>query len=188
MMPRAWSRAAAMILSTSTFAVASELWPFSAAARPFAISVWRCSIAFMMTGQMYFMQNQTNTIIAIVWPINVPRLRFTGALLEFYPTGAEAPAADLAARGLQLADERIGEREEQRDTDADHRDGVEQRDHEEHLRTQHRSQLGLPCGALEEPAAEEAHADADAEGAEADQKRNRDRRQTNHDIHLCLQS
>ena len=50
-----------MILSTSTLAVASELWPFSAAAKPFAISVCRCSMAPMMSGQMYFMQNQTNT-------------------------------------------------------------------------------------------------------------------------------
>src|SRR6187401_3241010 len=183
-MPRAWSRAAAMILSTSTLAVASELWPFSAAARPFAISVWRCSIAFMITGQMYFMQNQTNTIIAIDWPINVPKLRFTGALLEFYGADAVAPAAALAARGLQLADERIGEREEQRDADTDHRDGVEQRDHEEHLRTQHRSQLRLARSAFEESAAEKSHPDADAEGAEADQESNRDRRQTNHDIHL----
>src|SRR6188768_3585753 len=61
------------------------------------------------------------------------------------------------------------------DADTDHRDGVEQRDHEEHLRTQHRSQLRLARSAFEESAAEKSHPDADAEGAEADQESNRDR-------------
>jgi hypothetical protein len=37
-------------------------------------------MAPMMTGQMYFMQNQTNTIIAIDWPSNVPMLIATEAL------------------------------------------------------------------------------------------------------------
>jgi len=41
------------------------------AASPSAIFVCRSSIAFMTGGQMNLMVNQTNTIIAIVWPSRV---------------------------------------------------------------------------------------------------------------------
>jgi hypothetical protein len=67
-------------LSTSACATLSELLPCSAAASPFAISVCRCSMAPMITGHTYFMQNQTNSSIANDWPINV-RLKSTRILL-----------------------------------------------------------------------------------------------------------
>mgnify|MGYP000561985064 CR=1 FL=1 len=42
-----------------------------AAARPSSICFWRSSSAARIGGQMNFMQNQTNTIIAIDWPMRV---------------------------------------------------------------------------------------------------------------------
>src|SRR5258708_2951838 len=95
--------------------------------------------------------------------------------------------SSAAACLLQLPDERIREREVQRDTDADHRDCVEQRDDQEHLRTQHARELRLTRRAFEPTAAEESHADADAESAETDQERHRDCGHTNYSCHLCLQ-
>ena len=134
-----WSdalRAAATSLSASACALTSALWPLSAAASPSAMAVWRASIAVMITGQMYFMQNQTKKIMAIVWPSKVPMLMSTRSLLVTQGAGAalRAPRLELADRGLELADERIGECEEECDTDTDHRHRVEQRDDEEHLR------------------------------------------------------
>src|SRR5690606_29348126 len=156
---------------------------------PSAIATCRASIAFMIGGQMNFIVNHTKTNIAIVWPISV-RLKSTNVLLAYRSRSklrrAGASAADQGV--LQLTDERIGECEEQRDTDADHRDRVEQRDDEEHLRAQHRCKLRLACSTLEETAAEQAHADADAEGAEADQNRHRDCGHANHNFHQSLQS
>ena len=56
-------------------------------------------------------------------------------------------------------------------------------DDEEHLRAQHRRELRLSRGAFEEAPAERAHADGDAERAEADQNRDGDRRQANYSFH-----
>ncbi len=69
---------------------------------------------------------------------------------------------------MQPANKRVCECEEQRDTNADHGDSIEQRDDDEHLRLQHRCQLRLTCGAFKEAAAEQPHADTNAEGAETD--------------------
>jgi hypothetical protein len=102
------------------------------------------------------MQNQTNTIIAIVWP------------------------------SLQLTDERVGEREEQRDTHTDHGNGVEQCDDDEHLRLQHRGQFWLTRSTFEEAATQKTHADTNAKGAEADQKCDGDRREANNSFHHFL--
>ena len=87
---------------------------------------------------------------------------------------------------MQLSNERIGEREEQRDTNTNHRNGIEQRDDEEHFRLQHRSQLRLTCSTFKEAAAEKAHANTNAEGAEADQKCDSDRREANNSFHQFL--
>src|SRR5688572_23596845 len=184
MMPRACSRAAATILSTSTFAVARELWPFSAAAKPSAISVWRRSIVPRTSGQTNFMQNQTNTNIAIDWPI---RVRLISTRILRVRDYARRPGA---LGGADLIDQRHGDREQhvQRDADADDRDGVEQRDHEEHLRPKHVRKLGLARRALEPAAAEQSHSDTDAERAETHEDRHAENRQTNHSFHQCLQS
>src|SRR5262245_35693299 len=169
----AFWRASARIASEPCRASASSRWPFSPAAMPSAISLRRCSIAFMTGGQMNFMQNQTKTIIATVCPINV-RLKS----IEPLPGSAAR-----AGRRLQLAHERVREGEEERDADADHRDRVEQRHDDEHLGLQHWGKLRLACGALEEAAAEQAHADADAQSAEADQDRDSYRGKANHSFH-----
>ena len=66
------------------------------------------------------------------------------------------------------AQERIREREEQREADADHRDRVEQAGDDEHLHLQRRGQLRLARGAFQELAAEQAEADGGAERAEAE--------------------
>ena len=103
------------IASEPCRASASSFWPFSPAAMPSAISLRRFSIACMTGGQIHFMQNQTKTIIATVCPISV-RLKS----IELLPRSAAG-----AGRLLQLPDERVGEGEEERDADADHRDGVQ---------------------------------------------------------------
>src|SRR5688572_3102608 len=189
-MPRAWSRAAAMILSTSTLAVLSEFLPCSAAARPLAISVSRCSMAPMISGHTYFMQNQTNTIIAIDCPINVA-LKSTQALLWF-PSNTRAGGCGAGrcarARTHASADARRDEREVQRDTEADDRDRVEQADDEEHLCAQHRRELGLTRGTLEEAPAEEPHSDRHAQPAEADQEANGEQRHSSNKFHQSLLS
>src|SRR5690606_20940512 len=163
----ACARASCTIFSASRVASSSFCWPFSAAARPSAIFVWRSSIAFMRYGQMKRMQNHTNTAIAIVWPHKVRLIDMQSP--HSFLIGISRTSA--AHRILQLADERVGEREVERDTHADHRDGVEQRHDQEHLGLQHRGELRLPCRAFEEAAAQEPHADADAQGAESDENR-----------------
>ena len=52
----------------------------------------------------------------------------------------------------------------------DEMSGVEKGDDDEHLRLQHWRQFRLPCGTFQESAAQQTHADTDAESAEADQK------------------
>src|SRR5688572_22823684 len=171
----AFWRASVRIASEPCRASASSFRPVSPAAMPSAISLRRFSMTFISTGQMNFMLNQTKTIIAIVCPISV-RLKSIEPLLP-------ARSAARGRRLLQLPDERVGEGEEQRDADADHRDRVEQRDDDEHLRLQHRGEFRLACGAFEEAAAQQAHADADAERAEADEDRDSNRGKTNHSFH-----
>src|SRR5688572_16712110 len=171
----AFWRASVRIASEPCRASASSFRPVSPAAMPSAISLRRPSMTFISTGQMNFMLNQTKTIMAIVCPISVA-LKSIELLLR-------PLSAARARRSLQLADERVGEGEEQRDAHADHRHRVEQRDHDEHLRLQHRRELRLARRAFEEAAAEQAHADADAQRAEADQDRDSNRGKTNHSFH-----
>jgi len=96
----------------------------------------------------------------------------------------------LAAYGLrgllQLCNERVSEREEQRDTYSDHSHGIEQCDNEEHFRLQHRSQLRLASSTFEEAAAKKTHANTDAKCAEADQKCDSNRREANYSFHQFL--
>src|SRR5688572_15261174 len=172
----AFWRASCIRASAFCFASASSLWPFSPAAMPSAMVLRRSSMTFISTGQMNFMLNQTKTIIAIVCPINV-------RLKSIEPLPRLPRSAACAGRLLQLPDERVGEGEEQRDTHADHRDGVQERHDDEHLRLQHRGELRLASGALEEAAAQQAHADAYAECAEADEDRDSNRGKTNHSFH-----
>ena len=77
----------------------------------------------------------------------------------------QLPAASQTGRELSGLSR---EYEVERNTDADHGDGVEQRDNEKHLRPQHRSKLGLPRGTLKKLAAEIAHSDGNAKSATGD--------------------
>src|SRR5437763_15755280 len=72
-----------------------------------------------------------------------------------------------SARG-QLAQERVGGGERQRDTRADDERGVDQAGQQEHLRLQFVHQLRLTRGGLEVLAAHDADADAGTDGAQAD--------------------
>src|SRR5678816_4739858 len=58
-----------------------------------------------------------------------------------------------------LRQQRVGEREEHREADADDERGVDQAQQQEHLRLQLRDQLRLAGGALEEARAHDADAD-----------------------------
>src|SRR3970282_1860007 len=108
-------------------------------------------MALMMNGQMYFMQNHTNTIIAIVWPNNVA-LKLTATSSRGRPH---------YQRQHLSAEPRRGEREVEPDADGDKGGRVEQRHNEKHLRSEHRRKLRLPGRALEKPAAEQTHPDND---------------------------
>jgi hypothetical protein len=83
------------------------------------------------------------------------------------PASARKSSACAAGR-LGRRDERVGEGEEQREADADHRDRVDERRDDEHLGLQHRGELRLTGSAFEEASTENAEADGGAERAEAE--------------------
>ena len=72
----------------------------------------------------------------------------------------------------------------ERNTDADHGDGIEQRDNQKHLRPQHRSKLGLPRGTLQKLATEITHSDAYAKSAAGDHYSGRDYVCSGDDFHV----
>src|SRR5204863_5567697 len=91
--------------------------PRSASARPSAICFWRDSMARTSGGQMNFTQNQMNAAKVIACAISV-RLKFM--LRPF--------------RGLSdLREQRVGEREEHREADADDERRVDQAEQQENL-------------------------------------------------------
>src|SRR5574337_568196 len=70
--------------------------------------------------------------------------------------------------GSDLAEERVGGREPQRDARPDDERGVDQADEQEHLGLQFAHQFGLAGGGFEVLATHDADADASAQGAQAD--------------------
>src|SRR5690606_20920891 len=96
--------------------------------------------------------NQTNTIIAIVWPHRV-RLMDITVLRSGWP----APRASAAARVLELAAERVREGEVQRHADSDLGSRVGRGHAQEHLGLQHRRALRLARCAFPEATGEQAH-------------------------------
>src|SRR5580698_5273464 len=153
------SRASRMMTSARSLAEANSCVPFSAAASPAAILRERSSIGPRIIGHTNFIVNQMRTMNTSICTINV-RLMFT-----VVSRPAPLPVAPLVR---QPGGERIREREEQREADADHGDRVDQRRHDEHLHLQHRSELRLPCRALEKAAAENSEADGGAERSHAE--------------------
>jgi hypothetical protein len=90
-------------------------------------------------GHINFMQNQTNTIIAIVWPISVA-FRSTWLLLnydapiDYSPNIYTEDESDLSAGScLELGDKRIGKGKEQSNTNTNHCDRIKQRYDQKHL-------------------------------------------------------
>jgi len=145
------------------------------------------------------MQNHTNTIIAIDCPMMVAFKStcelLQGGRLAHLPAESHAPdrplRRPLKPKGLacyrgQLTNEWVSKREEQRDTNTDHGNRVEQSHDEKHFRLQHRSQFRLTRTTLEEAATEQTHADTNTEGAKADQKCDSDRGITKYNFHQLL--
>src|SRR5690606_24868696 len=79
---------------------------------------------------------------------------------------------------LQGADQRVGETEEQGDGQADDERRVDQAGEQEHTALQHRDQLRLAGGRLEELGTHDRDAEAGAERAEADDDADREGGQT----------
>src|SRR5262249_51065145 len=156
------SRASRMMASAWPRASASVCSPFSAAASPCAILRERSSMAVRMPGQIHFIVPQMSTANTTICTMSV-RLMFT----SFSPDRKRRDAL-LESVSRHRAEERIGEREEQREADADHRDRVQKAGDQEHLHAQHRQQLRLACGTLDEAPAEDAEGAGGAEGAHAE--------------------
>jgi hypothetical protein len=131
-------------------------------------------MALTIGGQMYFMQNQTKTIIAIVWPNNVA-LKLTATSSRGKP--------DYQRQHLSAEPGR-GEREVEPYADGDKGGCVEQRHDEKHLRSEHGRKLRLPGRALEKPPAEQAHADTDGKRGEPHHDAYGQHIHTNHEVHL----
>src|SRR5215813_14256295 len=156
------SRASRMMASALSRASESSFSPSSAAASPCAILRWRSSIALRMGGHIHFIVISMSVANTIICTTSV-RLMFTVRLSR-----GRKPAGPRSVRRLYRAQERIREREEQCEADADHRHRVQQARDQEHLHAQHRQQLRLARRALDEPAAEDAEADRGAERAAAE--------------------
>src|SRR5215469_15414177 len=156
------SRASRMMPSALPRASASSFSPSSAAASPCAILRWRSSIALRIGGQIHFIVMRMSVANTIICTTSV-RLMFTVRLSR-----RPKPGRSRSVRRLYRAEERIREREEQREADADHRDRVQQARDQEHLHAQHRQQLRLARRAFDEAAAENAEADGGAERAHAE--------------------
>src|SRR2546421_272108 len=162
MMWLARSRASRTIVSAWSRAAASSCSPFSAAASPCAILRWRSSMTARMRGQIHFIVPKTSKA-------NTSICTMSGGLMFTSLTPAESrQRAGSSVRRLQRAHEGIREREEQRKADADHRHRVQQARDQEHLHPQHRQQLRLARGALDEATAQDAEADGGAERSHAE--------------------
>src|SRR5687768_3909778 len=136
----------------------SDLRPCSAAASPSAMVFCRCSIARRRCGHTIFTVNQMkarNTAASA----NKVKLRLMAYTLDGLP---------CRLNSAERRGERVGEREEHRDAQADDEGGVDQAEQQEYLALQRVGELGLARGGLQEAAAHDAHADAGAGGAQAD--------------------
>src|SRR6516225_2104643 len=151
------SRASRMMASALSRAWDSSFSPSSAAASPCAILRWRSSIALRIGGQIHFIVMRMSVANTSICTTSV-RLMFTVRISR-----GQEPVGKRSVRRLYRGEERIREREEQREADADHRHRVQQARDQEHLHAQHRQQLRLARRALDEAATENAEADRGAE-------------------------
>ncbi len=140
--------------------------PCSPAARPSAICFWRVSMARIRCGHTNFDVNQMNAANATACITSV-KLMFMAAPWQL----DDGRRTRYLSRG---EDQRIAEREQHREADADDERRVDQAEQQEHLRLQLRHQLRLARGAFEKPRTHDADADARAERAEADHETDAD--------------
>src|SRR5690242_3612872 len=148
----------------------------------------------MSGGQMKLIVKKTSRMKTIIWMMSV-RLMFT---LVSRCECCEAPVARPKPRRApqirlwrrasmprgrpQGGQERIGEHEEQRKADADHRDRIEQARDDEHSDEQRGCELRLARHAFEEATPEDAEADGRAERAHAEDETDGD---CGHGLNLC---
>jgi hypothetical protein len=142
---------------------------------------------------MNFMQNHTKIIIAIDCNIKVALIfmpylvpNIVGLVRFTYPenrAGAYQLYELTAQRSLQLADKRVCESEEQRNTHTDHCDGVKQADSQEELTLQHRRQFRLTSRTFQQATAQDTYTDTNAECAQTNQQGYSDCGHTNYSFH-----
>src|SRR5271155_1704879 len=142
---------------TRVSACARSRWPCSAAASPSAILRLRACSGPSTIGHTNLSVTHTSA----------PKISICAMIVAFRFTALTSPKPAV------LLDERVCKGEEQRDTDADHRHGVEQAGDDEHLDLQHWYQLRLSRGTFKEFAAQKAKADGSPERTETDQYGNR---------------
>src|SRR5262249_52757592 len=125
--------------SPARFAASSRsCLPRSAAARPSAICFWRASMAFSSGGHTNFSVNPMNSRKAMPCAIIV-KFRFI-----FLSPSREKQLALLGDDG----EERVAEREQHGETDADDEGRVDQAQQQEHLGLQRRDHFRLARGAF----------------------------------------
>src|SRR6188768_3161438 len=112
-----------------------------------------------MIGQIKVITTQMKMANTSIWTMSVTVI-FTRV--------SSANRVLLASRLADRNQERVLEREEQREADAHERDRVEQAGDDEHLHLQGRGQFRLARGAFQELAAEQAEADGGSERAHAE--------------------
>src|SRR5690606_5006835 len=188
MISLALARAALSSSFALSWACASARWLLSAAARPSAIFCWRSSMALSSGGQTKVAISQISAANESAWAIRVRLMFMAVPVVVVGACNAEHAgpaawrgrrrtppvpcAAGSAGQARQLlgprTDERAGEGEQQADGDRDDERGVDQAGGDEHADLQHRDQLGLARGRLEELARHDGEAEAGAERGEAD--------------------
>ena len=114
-----------------------------------------------MIGQIKFITTQMKMANTSIWTMSVTVIFTRVSSTSFRLLSGQPP-------GVIGPQERVREREEQREADADQRDRVEQAGDDEHLHLQRRGQLRLARGAFQELAAEQAEADGGTERAQAE--------------------
>src|SRR5438552_3910394 len=162
---------ASLNISAMRFSALTRLWrPSSPAASPSAICFWRVSIARISGGQTNFAVNRMKAKNATACINNVRLMFMTGPLFPLLQSR-------ICARLFQPRwNERIAEREEHRDTQADNERRVDQAEEQEHFCLQRRNHFRLPRGPFEKARAHDADADARAERTQADHEPDADAR------------
>src|SRR5699024_385445 len=161
--------------STFAFASSSSRTPRSAAARPSLMRFWRSRKALLTGGQMNFMVNQINSAKTMTWASNVALILMR--LLRYRLVAG--PISRLSA--ADRSNERVRKHQEQRNTNADHGNGVKQAGHQEHATRKHRRHFRLAGDTFEKLTTEDTETDGGTECAKANQQADGHCGQTNNE-------